>query len=198
MHHVLATRGYCPPAVLFPLSAAILRDRRSYDAVLESFSRPILESSSGIGPRIVVGNETIAIDATAFAEYLMTALTTRFAKTSISSDSLRSSTARSKRCRTCRTAVVRHWTADGSPSRSGSELEHAEIAAMEAPSFRRCVIDGKPAISIRVSSWTTVPNRYVSRLRNPTAPDLVRLGSALARSASFGRHRWHGRSGGLN
>lgn len=77
MHHVLATRGYCPPAVLFPLSAAILRDRRSYDAVLESFSRPILEFIQWhwtAEREIVVGNETADLyryyDATAFAEYL--------------------------------------------------------------------------------------------------------------------------------
>ena len=29
IHHVLSRRGYSPPGVIFPVSAAILRDRRS-------------------------------------------------------------------------------------------------------------------------------------------------------------------------
>ena len=77
MHHVLAKRGYSPPDVIFPVSAAILRDRRSYDEVLEAFSRPLFEfiqwrwtAERGI----VVGNDTSDLyryfDATPFVEYL--------------------------------------------------------------------------------------------------------------------------------
>ena len=74
MHHVLARRGYSPPGVIFPASAAILRDRRGCDAVLETFSRPLFEfirwrrpagrSSSRTRPPISIRY------ATAFAEYL--------------------------------------------------------------------------------------------------------------------------------
>ena len=77
LHHVLAKRGYSPPAVLFPVSAAILRDRRGYDDVLQTFSRPILEFIQWhwtAEREIVVGNETADLyryyDATVFAEYL--------------------------------------------------------------------------------------------------------------------------------
>lgn len=77
MHHVLARRGYSPPGVIFPVSAAILRDRRGYDAALETFSRPLFEFIRWRwtdGREIVVENETSDLyryfDATAFAEYL--------------------------------------------------------------------------------------------------------------------------------
>ena len=77
MHHVLARSGYSPPGVIFPISAAILRDRRGYDAVLETFSRPLFEFIRRrwtSGREIVVENETSGLyryfDATAFAEYL--------------------------------------------------------------------------------------------------------------------------------
>ena len=77
MHHVLARRGYSPPGVIFPVSAAILRDRRGYDAILETFSRPLFEFIRWrwtAGREIVVENETTDLyryfDATMFAEYL--------------------------------------------------------------------------------------------------------------------------------
>lgn len=77
MHHVLAKRGYGPPGVIFPVSAAILRDRRGYDAVLETFSRPVSEFTRWrwtADREIVVENETSDLyryfDATPFAEYL--------------------------------------------------------------------------------------------------------------------------------
>ena len=77
VHHVLARRGYSPPGVIFPVSAAILRDRRSYDEALETFSRPLLEFIRWrwtTGQEIVVENETADLyryfDATVFAEYL--------------------------------------------------------------------------------------------------------------------------------
>lgn len=77
MHHVLAKRGYSPEGVIFPLSAAILRDGRSYDQVLESFSKPIFDFISWrwtSEQEIAVANDTGDLyryfDATAFAEYL--------------------------------------------------------------------------------------------------------------------------------
>jgi Fic family protein len=77
MHHVLAKRGFSPPGVIFPVSAAILRDRHSYDQVLETFSRPLFEFIRWrwtAEQEIVVENDTADLyryfDATAFAEYL--------------------------------------------------------------------------------------------------------------------------------
>lgn len=77
MHHVLARRGFSPPGVIFPVSAAILRDRRSYDQVLETFSRPLFEFIRWrwtAEQEIVVESDTADLyryfDATAFAEYL--------------------------------------------------------------------------------------------------------------------------------
>ena len=77
MHHVLAKRRYGPPDIILPVSAAILRDRRSYDEVLEGFSRPLsalVEWRWTTKRRIVVENDTSDLyryfDATAFVEYL--------------------------------------------------------------------------------------------------------------------------------
>jgi Fic family protein len=77
MHHVLAKRGYSPAGVIFPISAAILRDRRSYDQVLERFSKPLAEFIDWRWTsehEITVSNDTGDLyryfDATVFAEYL--------------------------------------------------------------------------------------------------------------------------------
>jgi Fic family protein len=77
MHHVLAKRGYSPDGVIFPVSAAILRDRRSYDQALETFSKPLFDLISWhwtSEQEIVVTNDTGDLyryfDATVFAEYL--------------------------------------------------------------------------------------------------------------------------------
>jgi hypothetical protein len=77
MHHILARREYIPRGVIFPISAAILRDRGSYDRVLETFSRPLMKLIDwDWTPKreIVVTNDTRDLyryfDATAFAEYL--------------------------------------------------------------------------------------------------------------------------------
>ncbi|EPR14854.1 hypothetical protein M527_27275 [Sphingobium indicum IP26] len=63
--------------MIFPVSAAIVRDRRSYDAVLESFSRPLLSAIEWgwtSGHEIVVRSDTAPLyrffDATSVAEYL--------------------------------------------------------------------------------------------------------------------------------
>ena len=83
MHHVLARRGYGPPGVILPVSAAILRDRQRYDDVLASFSRPLLDlirwewrggEAHAPGRRMVVKSDSAHLyryfDATAMAEYL--------------------------------------------------------------------------------------------------------------------------------
>lgn len=77
MHHVLAKRDYSPSGVIFPVSAAILRDRRSYDRTLETFSKATLDFISWhwtAEQTIAVDNDTGDLyryfDATAFAEYL--------------------------------------------------------------------------------------------------------------------------------
>ena len=77
MHHVLAKSGFSPEGLIFPVSAAIVRDQRSYDEVLESFSRPLFRyidwhlSQDAI---LQVNNDTSDLyrffDATPFAEYL--------------------------------------------------------------------------------------------------------------------------------
>lgn len=76
MHHILAKRDYSPDGVIFPVSAAILRDRRSYDRVLEAFSKPLSDFISWHWTQeqeIVVTNDTSDLyryfDATSFAEY---------------------------------------------------------------------------------------------------------------------------------
>ena len=83
MHHVLARRGYGPPGVILPVSAAILRDRQRYDDVLASFSAPLLDlirwewtggEAHAPGRRMVVKSDSAYLyryfDATAMAEYL--------------------------------------------------------------------------------------------------------------------------------
>jgi hypothetical protein len=77
MHYVLAKRGYSPPDTIFPLSAAIERDRRGYDEALESFSKPITEFIRWRwvpNRKISVENDTSDLyryfDATTLAEYL--------------------------------------------------------------------------------------------------------------------------------
>lgn len=77
VHHVLSRTGFSPDTVIFPVSAAIVRDQRSYDAVLESFSRPLLGAIDWAWTNereVVVRNDTASLyrffDATLFAEYL--------------------------------------------------------------------------------------------------------------------------------
>ena len=77
IHHVLARAGFSPPGIVFPISAAILRQIATYRRVLESYSeqllnlinwRPTLEGN------VEVLNETIDyyryFDATLHAEFL--------------------------------------------------------------------------------------------------------------------------------
>jgi hypothetical protein len=43
IHNILAMRAFMPPGIMVPVSAAMLRDQRAYDASLEAFSRPLLD-----------------------------------------------------------------------------------------------------------------------------------------------------------
>ncbi|WP_327753692.1 Fic family protein [Sphingobium sp. SJ10-10] len=77
VHHVLSKTGFSPESMIFPVSAAIVRDRRSYDAVLESFSRPLLSAIDWgwTSEREIAVRSDSALfyrffDATSVAEYL--------------------------------------------------------------------------------------------------------------------------------
>jgi hypothetical protein len=77
LHAILARREFSPPGMIFPVSVAILRDRRGYDEVLEAFSRPLfswIDWHFTAGSELVVDNETAYLyryfDATRQAEYL--------------------------------------------------------------------------------------------------------------------------------
>jgi hypothetical protein len=43
IHHVLAAGGFTPEGIIFPVSALMLKQPRRYDAMLESYSRPVME-----------------------------------------------------------------------------------------------------------------------------------------------------------
>jgi Fic family protein len=77
MHHVLSTEGFTPPDILFPISAAIVRDRKGYDAALETFSKaiqPHIDWHWTPEKEIEVENDTADLyryfDATSLAEFL--------------------------------------------------------------------------------------------------------------------------------
>ena len=77
IHHVLATAGYNPSGLVFPISAAILRRIDEYRTVLESYSAsllPLIEWRATTDHNIEVLNETADyyryFDATAHAEFL--------------------------------------------------------------------------------------------------------------------------------
>jgi Fic family protein len=77
IHHVLVASGYNPPGVIFPVSAAILRNIDGYRGVLESYSRPLLEHidwRAAPNGNVEVLNETADyyryFDATAHTEFL--------------------------------------------------------------------------------------------------------------------------------
>jgi Fic family protein len=77
IHHVLAAAHYNPPGLVFPVSAAILREIHAYRRVLESYSRPLLpliEWRRTAGGNVEVLNETASyyrfFDATAHAAFL--------------------------------------------------------------------------------------------------------------------------------
>ena len=77
IHHVLAARGFNPPGIVFPVSAAILARIDDYKSVLESYSRQVLPQiqwSSTDAGNVEVLNDTADFyryfDATAQAEFL--------------------------------------------------------------------------------------------------------------------------------
>lgn len=77
IHHVLAQADYNPSGIVFPVSAAMLRQIEEYRRVLESYSRPLLplvEWRATESGNIEVLNETADyyrfFDATAHAEFL--------------------------------------------------------------------------------------------------------------------------------
>jgi hypothetical protein len=77
VHHILARLGFTPPGILFPVSAAMLRDRLAYDHALERFSDlilPFIRYDLDLEQGMVVHNDSARLyrffDATAQAEYL--------------------------------------------------------------------------------------------------------------------------------
>ncbi|HLW55039.1 MAG TPA: Fic family protein [Candidatus Angelobacter sp.] len=77
VHNVLARRNFTPEGVLFPVSAAMLREMSAYDRVLENFSnsiQPYIQYSMNEEDQVEVANETADLyrffDATSQTEYL--------------------------------------------------------------------------------------------------------------------------------
>jgi Fic family protein len=77
IHNILARRGFTPPGLMFPVSAAMLKNSADYDASLEAFSRllmPLVEYSLDDEGRMTVHNDTALwyrfIDMTPQAEAL--------------------------------------------------------------------------------------------------------------------------------
>ncbi len=77
IHNILARRGFTPAGLIFPVSAAILKNLADYDSSLESFSRPLMtlvEYSMDEQGRMTVQNDTADwyrfIDMTPQAEAL--------------------------------------------------------------------------------------------------------------------------------
>ncbi len=89
IHHVLANEGYTPEGLIFPVSATMLSNIRSYDQCLEKFSMQIMQSNlvqytineSG---ELSVANDTGDLyrymDLTHAAEYLYGAIETTIRK----------------------------------------------------------------------------------------------------------------------
>jgi len=77
LHQVLASGNFTPPDMLFPVSAAIVRDRHGYSTALEGFSKrilPFIEWHWTPDKEIAVDNDTAAFygyfDATPLVEFL--------------------------------------------------------------------------------------------------------------------------------
>ncbi|HBK05203.1 MAG TPA: cell filamentation protein Fic [Acetobacteraceae bacterium] len=77
IHHVLSNERFTPPDILFPVSAAIVRDRKGYDSALETFSKaiqPHIDWRWTPQKEIEVESDTSDLyrffDATPLAEYL--------------------------------------------------------------------------------------------------------------------------------
>jgi len=77
IHNILARRGFTPQGIMFPVSAAMLKNPADYDASLEAFSRPLMalvEYSLDTDGRMTVEGDTSTwyryIDMTAQTEAL--------------------------------------------------------------------------------------------------------------------------------
>lgn len=77
IHHVLATKGYTPQSIIFPISASILDKLMDYKKTLEHYSRPLLEHiewKEAKDHNVEVLNDTIDyyryFDATVQTEFL--------------------------------------------------------------------------------------------------------------------------------
>ncbi len=77
IHNILARRGFTPPKIMFPISAAMLKDPVAYDASLEAFSSkivPMVEYAMDEEGRMLVHNDTVLwycfMDMTAQVEAL--------------------------------------------------------------------------------------------------------------------------------
>lgn len=77
IHHVLGHMDFTPQGLLFPISAVMLRDRKAYDAVLETYSKPVMDNVNftiDVKGRMKVAGDTADLyrfwDATLFCEYL--------------------------------------------------------------------------------------------------------------------------------
>jgi len=77
VHNVLSKTGFTPPGMVFPVSAAMLRDMIAYDHALEAFSEaiaPFVQYTLDAEQKMTVANETADLyrffDATPQAEYL--------------------------------------------------------------------------------------------------------------------------------
>jgi hypothetical protein len=77
IHHVLAERGFSPPGIVFPISAAILERIDAYRATLENYSQrllPLIDWQPTDGGNVKVTNDTADFyrffDATPYAEFL--------------------------------------------------------------------------------------------------------------------------------
>jgi hypothetical protein len=68
IHHVLARKGFTPAGIVFPVSAAMLRQMDKYDEALEWFSRPLLERVECHLNR--QGEMRVVTDSAAFYRYL--------------------------------------------------------------------------------------------------------------------------------
>jgi len=78
IHYILSRKGFTPKGMIFPVSAVMLKNRAAYDAVLESFSLPVMSrvtdfTLSDDGALTVhqdTRNYYQYIDMTVMAEYL--------------------------------------------------------------------------------------------------------------------------------
>ena len=77
IHNILSKTGFTPPALIFPVSATMLRRIKDYDQILEFYSRPLMsmvDFELDANGRMTVKNETVVhyryLDMTVIAERL--------------------------------------------------------------------------------------------------------------------------------